>query len=241
MKILILITTILFFMNANAQELSYKNVNPLDFQKLTKSNKGTLLDVRTKNEFKNQHIQNAGQINYYNRDFKRKLLLLSKDEDIYLYCNTGYRSRIAAEFLIKNGYTKVYNLEHGIMDWNLKNLPTITEPDAEPDKNNKLSIKKYQKLIQSDTLVFLDFYAPWCAPCRKMMPTIDSLKVEYSGRIKIKKVNADASKKLMKDLKLNGVPYLVLFQKGKLITQRYGYLERKEIVKIFEENLAKNE
>jgi len=50
-------------------------------------------------------------------------ILLPKDQPIYLYCNTGYRSEKTAEILIENGYTYVYNLQHGIMEWELLNLP----------------------------------------------------------------------------------------------------------------------
>ena len=70
----------------------------------------TLLDVRTLSEYSNGHIEGAGQLNFYALDFKRKLLLLSENDPIYLYCNTGYRSKKAAEILSENGYKQVYNL-----------------------------------------------------------------------------------------------------------------------------------
>jgi len=102
----------------------------MEFNKLINNSKISLLDVRTKHEFKNGHIENAGQLNYYAFSFRQKLLLLPKNQEIYLYCNTGYRSNRAANILVENGYTKVYNLQHGIMEWNLKNLTVIIEPDA---------------------------------------------------------------------------------------------------------------
>jgi len=62
-----------------------------------------------------------------------------------------------------------------------------------------MKIGAYNRLLQSDSLVFIDFYAPWCGPCRKMMPMMDSLKVSYHKKLKIVKINSDASKKLMKE------------------------------------------
>jgi thioredoxin len=238
MKTSIQILIILFFTTyLQAQNTSYKNIGTIEFSEIIISNTGTLLDVRTISEFQNQHLENALQLDYYKLDFKSKLLLLPKDEPIYLYCTTGYRSERAAKILSENGYSNVYNLEKGIMDWNLQNLPTVTEPDAVKDTENEWTIENYQKLIQSDTLVFIDFYAPWCAPCRKMMPIIDSLKTEYHGIIKIEKINVDASKQLVKELKINSVPYFVLYKTGNLFFEKNGYITREEII----ENLKKYE
>ncbi len=238
MKTSIQILIILFFTTyLQAQNTSYKNIGTIEFSEIIISNTGTLLDVRTISEFQNQHLENALQLDYYKLDFKSKLLLLPKDEPIYLYCTTGYRSERAAKILSENGYSNIYNLEKGIMDWNLQNLPTVTEPDAVKDTENEWTIENYQKLIQSDTLVFIDFYAPWCAPCRKMMPIIDSLKTEYHGIIKIEKINVDASKQLVKELKINSVPYFVLYKTGNLFFEKNGYITREEII----ENLKKFE
>ncbi len=152
-----------------------------------------LLDVRTINEFKNGHLKNAVQLNYYASNFNKKLLLLPRNRKIFLYCNTGYRSKRAAQFLVQNGYKEVYNLENGIMEWNLTNLPTITDADAEKDSENSMETDEFNALINSRKLVFVDFYAPWCAPCRKMMPMIDALAKKYHNQINVVKINADAS------------------------------------------------
>lgn len=223
-----------------AQNAAVKPVNPTQFQQLLKNPKGVLLDVRTQSEYGNGHIANSGQLNYYAFDFKKRLLLLPKDEPIYLYCNTGYRSEKAANILVENGYKNVYNLEHGIMEWELKNFPVVADLNAKPDTDNKLDFGEYSKLIQSNELVFVDFYAPWCGPCRKMMPMMDSLKVEYQGRINLVKVNADASKSLVKELKLIGVPYLVLYKSGKLVYSKNGAVTRDELTGIFDQNSAKS-
>lgn len=198
-----------------------------------------LLDVRTQREFKNGHIQNAGQLNYYAFDFRKRLLLLPKNQPVYLYCNTGYRSDRAADFLIKNGYAEVYNLQHGIMEWELENLPVIVDPDAQPDMDDKFEPAEFAGLLQNNPLVFVDFYAPWCGPCRRMMPMIDSLKVEYHEKIEIVKINADASKRLMRELKMVSVPYLRLYEDGEVIFEHKGLIDRQNLVKIFDENLSR--
>ncbi len=177
-------------------------VKPAEFNQLIKTPGGFLLDVRTQNEFKNGHIANSGQLIFYALNFKKRLLMLPKNEPIYLYCNTGWRSEKTAKILIENGYENVYNLEHGIMDWELQNLPVAVDPDAQPDTENKMTYEELARLIVSGKPVLIDFYAPWCGPCRQMKPLIDSLKAEYHGQVRIVKVNVDASKKLVKEMKI---------------------------------------
>ena len=104
-----------------------------------------------------------------------------------------------------------------------------------------LSEKNFEeRVIKSSKPVLVDFYAPWCAPCRKMMPMIDSLKTEYKDKVTIVKINVDASKKLMKELSIVSVPYLVLYHKGIILYSKYGLTEKQELEKVFIENSAKH-
>ena len=200
------------------------------FKQLISNGEGVLLDVRTEREFKNGHIENSGQLNFYARDFRQRLLLLPKDQPVYLYCNTGWRSNIAASFLIRNGYTQVYNLEHGIMEWEQADFPVTIDPNAQPETDDRFLTSEFNALIHQDELVFIDFYAPWCGPCRQMMPIIDSLTTEYKGRVNIVKINADASKRLMRDIQLVSVPYLVLYHQGEILFEHKGMIGRQELV-----------
>lgn len=216
------------------QNANVLHVNANKFQSLVTSQPGTLLDVRTSTEYKNGHIKGAGQLNYYAFDFKQKLLLLPKNHTVYLYCNTGWRSKRATKILIRNGYNQVVNLEHGILDWQLNDLPVKIEPDARPDKKNSMEPDEFKALINSDTPVFIDFYAPWCGPCRKMMPMIDNLKDQYRRKVRVVKVNTDASKKLNKLLQINTVPYLVMYHKGVSVFTHKGIINNTQAAEIFE-------
>ena len=120
------------------------------------------------------------------------------------------------------------------MQWNLENLPVVVEPGARPDDENKMESDEYYALIQSEKPVFIDFYAPWCGPCRTMMPMIDSFAAEYKDRITVVKINADASKKLVKELQIGSVPYLTLFKEGKKNFEHNGILSREELITLFE-------
>jgi thioredoxin 1 len=236
-KLFILTISITSVFSVSAQFADFKQVNPAQFAQLIKKQGGVLLDVRTQNEFKNGHIANSGQLNYYALDFRKRLLMLPKDDPVYLYCNTGWRSEKAAKILAENGFKNVYNLEHGIMDWELQNLPVAVDPDAKPDTENKMEYEELARYIGSGKPVFVDFYAPWCGPCREMMPMIDELKTKYQGKINIVKVNVDASKKLVKEMKIQGVPYLALYIDGKAVYTKSGLTSGGELEKAFKQNV----
>jgi thioredoxin 1 len=238
-RITFFVIPMLFFYSACNQNNNYKEVNSQQFQELLASDDGILIDVRTESEFNNGHIANAGNLNIYSSDFNQSLLLLPKDQPIYLYCLSGNRSLMAARILAENGYKNVYNLQKGMMEWNSQNLPVVIESNAKPDTDNAMEPEQFANLIGSDSLVFIDFYAPWCGPCRKMMPMIDSLKVEFHGKVKVVKVNVDASKNLAKELKLIGVPYLSLYNKGEVIFSKNGTVTREELTGIFKTNIEK--
>jgi len=125
------------------------------------------------------------------------------------------------------------------MAWHRAGLPIVVSPDASPDTDNLFTPEQFAALISSDELVFIDYYAPWCAPCRRMMPMIDSLKVEYHGKVNIVKINADASKDLMKTLGIVSIPYLVLYRNNTLLFSHQGMISRDELTAVFEKFLNK--
>jgi len=236
---IITILTFFVFSSTVAQNSTYHQLNSQEFNKLIQSGTGMLLDVRTHGEFDNEHIAKSAYLNYYAFDFKKKLLLLPKDEPIYLYCTTGYRSEKAAKILVENGFTQVYNLKHGILEWNLQDLPVIEGEKTDKKQADKVSINLYDETISSGTLVLIDFYAPWCGPCRKMMPLIDSLKTQYHPQMKVFKVNVDVSKKLVKQQKIIGVPLFRMYRNGKLLFEHDGMLTRNELEAVIEKALKK--
>ncbi|MDF1570575.1 MAG: thioredoxin domain-containing protein [Bacteroidales bacterium] len=219
---------------ASGQPEKVSQLHSSELQSILENERVTLIDVRTPTEFANGHIEDAGQLNYYALDFKKKLLLLPKDKPVYLYCNTGYRSQRAAEILVKNGYENVYNLERGIMEWELLDLAVVVEPDARPDTKHKMESDEYFALLESERPVFIDFYAPWCGPCRQMMPMIDSLKTAYAGKIDVVKINADASKRLVKELQIGSVPYFRMFHGGEEVFTHSGLLTREKVTGVFD-------
>jgi rhodanese-related sulfurtransferase len=104
--------------NANGEGV--KNVGAEEFKQLVQEGNGILVDVRTDQEVAQGVIEGAQQINISSSDFLEKAKQLDKSKPIYLYCRSGNRSGKAANMLLNEGYTNVYNLSGGIMGWQSK-------------------------------------------------------------------------------------------------------------------------
>lgn len=239
-RITSLLILLLSFSFLYPQGVGYKNVDASKFKELISTDDGVIVDVRTEGEFKRGHIKNAKLMNLYDSSIKTMLLSLPKDKPVYIYCYSGNRSRHAAQFLVQNGYTQVYNLMRGTISWTAAgfSLEKTTEPvTAAAKQENAYTEEQFNQLVTSEGLVFVDFYAPWCAPCKELLPTIEELEKEYEGKVKIVKLNTDASKDLVAKQGLTSVPHLRLYKEGQIVFQRDGKASKEFLVHLFEENL----
>lgn len=78
-------------------------------------------------------------------------------------------------------------------------------------------------LNNSDVPVLVDFYADWCGPCRMMAPELEKLANLTSGSLKVVKVNVDKNQAVAAKYQIQGIPALLLFQKGEIIWRTSGY------------------
>jgi len=95
------------------------------------------------------------------------------------------------------------------------------------------------EVLQSATPVFVDFWAPWCGPCRMVAPVVEELAQEYAGRIKFTKVDTDQNPGVAGALGIQSIPTLVLFQGNKVLDYRIGVVPREEFRKMFDGALEK--
>lgn len=226
MKHIMISVLVVFFFIHSATSQEYQNLNAPTFKQVIDKNDGIILDVRTYREFANGHISQSKQLNFYAPSFRNEILNLPKDKPLYLYCNTGYRSRITASFLATNGFSQIYNLQRGIMEWNQYQYPVVQSADANSDQENQMKEDEFTALLKNHTLVLIDYYAPWCGPCRQMMPIIDSLATEMNDVITIAKINTDASTDLIRKLQISRIPYFVLYKNSKEVFTHQGLITK---------------
>jgi thioredoxin 1 len=79
-----------------------------------------------------------------------------------------------------------------------------------------------REVLASDVPVLVDFWAPWCAPCRMLAPTLEELAQEYAGRIKVFKVNTDELPILAMQYGIRGIPTVILFVDGEPADVKVG-------------------
>ena len=131
--IFLFLATILVSCNSKTSDTSsvsgkVEEVDAATFKHLMASGNGIVLDVRTPEEVAQGIIPDAYVIDIYQSGFEEKLQSLPKDKEVYVYCAVGGRSRQAADILLNNGFTKVYNLSGGIVDWR-RNGFELVKPD----------------------------------------------------------------------------------------------------------------
>jgi rhodanese-related sulfurtransferase len=103
--------------SCTAQNNSFINVSVAEFNNLKEKTSITILDVRTPEETGQGVVKGAQTMNFYEDGFIERASGLDKDQPIYVYCHVGGRSSKACTDLVKAGFTKVYNIDGGIVAW----------------------------------------------------------------------------------------------------------------------------
>lgn len=81
-----------------------------------------------------------------------------------------------------------------------------------------------REVMRSDLPVVVDFWAPWCGPCRSVAPALDRLSQELAGQVKIAKINVDENPVVMRQLGVQGIPTMLIVKKGKIVDRWVGAL-----------------
>ncbi|MCF7912152.1 MAG: thioredoxin [Candidatus Cloacimonetes bacterium] len=98
----------------------------------------------------------------------------------------------------------------------------------------ELNSKNFQEeVLDSSQPVVVDFWAPWCGPCRAMAPMIEELVEKYSDKVKVAKLNVDENPELATQFHVMSIPTLLLFKEGKVDKQHIGLISTDKLLKKF--------
>jgi len=95
-----------------------------------------------------------------------------------------------------------------------------------------------EKVINEKTPVLVDFWAPWCGPCRAVAPILDELAEEYKGKMTIARLNVDEAPQSASKYGISAIPTMLLFKDGKPVSQIVGFRPKPELKKALDETLA---
>jgi thioredoxin 1 len=93
------------------------------------------------------------------------------------------------------------------------------------------------EVLNSDLPVLVEFWATWCGPCRSISPIVEELAKEFSGRVKVTKLNVDESHTTPTQYGVRGIPTLILFKGGKILDQIIGSVPRTRLKALIEKAL----
>lgn len=184
-----------------------------------------ILDARTSEEFAQNHLAGAINIDPASASHEKYIAALSKEKPTFVYSIANGRSVALAKKLRERGFREVIVLPGGIANWIGSGYPIVNHAK----KGVSLSLAQFQTLTASSDFVLVDFGSKYCGACKKLVPVLDTLEKKAGFSAKIVRIEAYDQTALLKELKINQLPTLVLYHHKKEIWKKAGQPTSAEI------------
>jgi thioredoxin 1 len=93
------------------------------------------------------------------------------------------------------------------------------------------------EVLQSQSPVLVDYWAEWCGPCKAIAPTLEEVAKEYTGKLKVAKVNVDENQEIPRKYGIRGIPTLMLFKNGNIEATKVGALSKSQLTAFLDSNI----
>jgi thioredoxin 1 len=121
-----------------------------------------------------------------------------------------------------------------IRERKMEELRKRFDPPGQPEGGAEggiiiLTHSNFAQVVQKHPCLLVDFWAPWCGPCRMLAPVIESLAAQFSGRVSFAKCNTDENQQIANQFGISAIPTLIFFVNGQAVDQVAGVLPRPQL------------
>ncbi len=221
-------------LNCGNGQAGASHLNAPDFAaKLKAASDAQILDVRTPGEYSQGHIEGAQNVDWNGDTFEVQSSRLDKSKSVFVYCLSGGRSSSAAKYLRTRGFKSVIELDGGMMAWRAANLPettAATPSGVARSAPSGITRRQLDSLTHAYPMLLVDFYADWCAPCKKLSPIVEEIAQERGPTFHLLRINVEEAQELCKDLKVVNIPVLHYYKNQQLVWSNVGLTDKKTIL-----------